>query len=214
MWTGLLYHVTGTHVFPDGGSCAHEFMAEGTVGEDKSVLAFGGDAYLALRAIVMDDHLLNDMCLCVDYLHTSEVEAFNSLRLKYLPKRTAFTYTSMVLASMVAAMDHNYHLRRQYSVKANGTPLVHRKFNPRSKQDFVSFVKEAKNFPHVLAILALVRKFAMVPQTVPEQFAAVDFVPTSIAPTIRRMTAASASSATLLSKQTSRFSGRNNSNNN
>lgn len=206
MWTGVLYHVTGMHVFPDGNSCQHEFMAEGTVGEDKPVLSVRSDAFRVLKAIVFDERLLKDMCLCADYLHTSEVEAFNSLRLKYLPKRTAFTYESMVLASMIASMDHNYHLRRSYSFKADGTPMVHRKYNPRTKREFVALVKDKKNFPHLQSILALVRKFATAPNTVPDRFAAIDFCPTTIAPTIRGMAATNVSSATLLEQQKSRFS--------
>ena len=180
-------------------------MPSGSVGDDKPVLQYGSDAYRALRDIVLDGVLLDDMCYCADYLHTYEIESFNALRLKYSPKRSAFSYATMVTTSMVAALDHNYHLRRQYRVKGDGTPMLHRKFNPRTKREYVSGVKQVKDFPYVQPTLALVHKFAGAPDSVPAEFTSADFDPATIAPTIRGLAATDTPSSILLEQQVSRF---------
>ena len=181
-------------------------MPEGTVSDDKPLIQYGSDAYNALKDIVLDAKLMDEMCYCADYMHTYKIESFNSLRLKYLSKRTAFSYSSMVTASMVAALDYNYHLKRDYRVKEDGTPLLHRKFNPRSKRLFVSNVKQAKDYPYVPAILALVRKFATNPECVPEMVRMADFDPATIAPTIRGLAETNTPSLELLKEHVSRFS--------
>ena len=67
IWLGLLYHVTGEHVWP-GGCCKHEEMAKGSVGDDKPILAHNSDAWRALRDIVDDKKLLTEMSYCADFL--------------------------------------------------------------------------------------------------------------------------------------------------
>lgn len=200
-----MYHVTGVHEFPEGDSCDHAYLAEGTVGDDKPVLIYGSDAYRALKDIVFDGTLLDEMCYCADYLHTYEIESFNALRLKYSPKRTAFDYHCMVTSGMVATLDHNFHLRRQYRMKADGSPMLHRKFNSRTKREFVTVVKEDKHYPYVPAVRALVRHFCEVPEDVPASVRESDFNPVTIAPTIRGLAATNKPTLELFKQQISRF---------
>ena len=98
---------------------------------------------------------------------------------------------------MVSALDHNYHLRRQFRVSADGTPLLHKNYSARTKREFVRGVKEVKTYPYIEPLLALATEFACNPALVPAAYrTAAAFDPKSIAPTIRPI--ASTSSAQLL----------------
>jgi hypothetical protein len=114
----------------------------------------------------------------------------------------------MNAAAMVATLDHNYHLRRQYRVSADGVPLLHKGYNPRTKHEFVRGVKEVKTYPYVEPILALAQQFAFNPASVPAEFKTESFNPLEIAPTVRAVT--STSSHQLFTEHHSRFAHKKN----
>jgi hypothetical protein len=113
----------------------------------------------------------------------------------------------MNTAAMVVTLDHNYHLRRQYRVSADGLPLLHKGYNARTKHEFVRGVKEVKTYPYVEPILALAQQFAFNPNSVPTEFESESFNPQTIAPTVRAVT--STPSQQLLTEHHSRFAHRN-----
>ena len=125
------------------------------------------------------------------------------MRLKYLPKRTAFSYPVMNVGAMVAVLDYNYHLRRQYKMKSDGKLQLHKGYNPRSRKEFVRGTKTAKMYPYIGPIVRLAEHFAAHPTTVPVEYRKSDFDPSQLAPTIRPIQ--SQSSVELFNEHKSRF---------
>ncbi|ROL03974.1 hypothetical protein DPX16_23409 [Anabarilius grahami] len=71
------------------------------------------EAQKALVRTVKDKRLLKDLDHLTKCIHTTTLEVYHSMYLKYLPKRIHFGYDVMVHASMLAALDHNNNTNRE-----------------------------------------------------------------------------------------------------
>ncbi|XDV12130.1 hypothetical protein PO909_000857 [Leuciscus waleckii] len=67
----------------------------------------------SLVKTVTDKLLLKDLDHLTECVHTTTLEVYHSMYLKYLPKRTHFGYDVMVHASMLAALDHNNNVNKE-----------------------------------------------------------------------------------------------------
>ena len=61
----------------------------------------------ALKQVVMDKRLLNDLDLLSKFIHTGALEVYHLLCNKYSPKRKHFGYKGMVARTQLTAWDHN-----------------------------------------------------------------------------------------------------------
>jgi len=109
----------------------------------------------------------------------------------------------MNVGAMVAVLDYNYHLRRQYQMKSDGELQLHKGYNSRSRKEFVRGTKTAKTYPYIRPIVRLAEHFAAHPTTVPAEYLKSDFDPSELAPTIRPIQ--SRSSVELFKEHKSRF---------
>ena len=125
LWISVIHHVVNEHIFQTKTikRCMHEPLDESErktkkwMKKDsaehqalKEVLRFNFISRyceLILLKIALKPKLLADLMKCADFVHTGPAENFNSLRLKYCPKRTHFTKLGMEIRSMLAALDHN-----------------------------------------------------------------------------------------------------------
>ena len=67
---------------------------------------------LHLVNIVKDKLLLKDIVHLTQFVHTTALEIYHSLYLKYLLKMTHFTHDGMTAGSMLPALDHNFNVNR------------------------------------------------------------------------------------------------------
>eukprot|EP00111_Clytia_hemisphaerica_P012466 TCONS_00036573-protein len=154
MWLGVLHHVCGKHVWA-GGQCSHGDLKDEA---SKKPLDKNSKAMEALRNAVLDKTFIDSLKFYTRFRHTGQLESFNSMLLKYAPKRVAFSYKYFTDRMFLAAMDHNIHLSRKPVVTRYGRYLQRRKFSKRSKQWCAQSVKKAKNYPHLPTLLAAILK--------------------------------------------------------
>ncbi|CAM4321968.1 unnamed protein product [Leuciscus chuanchicus] len=82
----------------------------------------------SLVKTVTDKLLLKDLDHLTECVHTTTLEVYHSMYLKYLPKRTHFGYDVMVHASMLAALDHNNNVNKEQAVYQDGESVGEPKF--------------------------------------------------------------------------------------
>ena len=127
-WLSVTHHVTNRHEWPGNRhfhKCEH---GRPTTEEQrrKKWLKPGSTAHTALLNIVKDKHLLKDIVHPVECVHTTVLEVYHSLYLKYLPKLTNFTHDVMKAGTMLAALDHNFNSNRpQVTQKDDTLFMIH-----------------------------------------------------------------------------------------
>ncbi|KAK3722864.1 hypothetical protein QZH41_020451 [Actinostola sp. cb2023] len=85
-WISIIHHICGEHEW-ESGQCPHEPIE----GEDNNpYLTKDSKAAEAIRKIVFDVKWLKSLEKYRFFRHTSKLESFNSMMLKYAPKRVAF----------------------------------------------------------------------------------------------------------------------------
>ena len=108
-WISILYHIKNVHEWEDYSlfkECAH---LEYTLQEMKSKawLKESSFAYAALKNIVLDKRLLNDLKYLTDFNHTGTLEVYHSPYNKYSSKRLHFSYPGMIARAQFAVPDFN-----------------------------------------------------------------------------------------------------------
>ncbi|XP_063045587.1 uncharacterized protein LOC134439608 [Engraulis encrasicolus] len=121
-WLSLLHHVLGVHRWEQNGleHTCHQPSLSDDEQERKRWLALDSPAFNALRTIVTNKNLLNDMKQMTLFKHTGTLEAFHSVMLKYVPKRLHFGYDSMRARTQLAVLDHNKNVGRQQATTKDG----------------------------------------------------------------------------------------------
>ena len=153
-WFGVVHHVCGEHEW-GLSSCNHGPLVES---EPKTYLKKGGEAAEALRQVVHDKKLVQKLSHYTTFRHTSDLEAFNSMQLKYVPKRTAFQYLGFTCRTMLAAIDHNIHSFRSPACTKDGRQIFKRKYSKRTKKWHAEVVKTPKDYFHIPFLIAKILK--------------------------------------------------------
>jgi hypothetical protein len=68
--------------------------------------------YRYLKDVIEDKRWLKDLTHINKYCHTGLLECYHNVRLKYLPKRSHFSYDGMVARGILAVLDHNANVKR------------------------------------------------------------------------------------------------------
>ena len=113
-WMSVIHHVTNRHEWPGNRhfyKCQHERLSNEEQ-RKKKWLKPGSAPHTALVNIVKDKRLLKDLEHLVQFVHTTALEVYHSLYLKYLPKLTHFSHDVMKVGTMLAALDHNCNVNR------------------------------------------------------------------------------------------------------
>eukprot|EP00112_Aurelia_sp_Birch-Aquarium-sp1_P016449 Seg373.5 transcript_id=Seg373.5/GoldUCD/mRNA.D3Y31 product="hypothetical protein" protein_id=Seg373.5/GoldUCD/D3Y31 len=153
-WFGLLHRVCGEHEW-GLSSCNHGPLEES---EPKTYLKKGSEAAEALRQVVHDKRLVQKLSHYTTFRHTSELEAFDSMQLKYVPKRTAFQYLGFTCRTMLASIDHNIHSLRCPVCTRDGRQIFKRKYSKRTKKWQAAVVKTPKDYFHIPFLIARILK--------------------------------------------------------
>ena len=113
-WLSVIHHVTNRHEWPGNRyfhKCQHDRLSPEQQ-RKKKWLKPGSASHTALVNIAKDNRLLKDLEHLVQFVHTTALEVYHSLYLKYLPKLTHFTHDVMKVGTMLAALDHNFNVNR------------------------------------------------------------------------------------------------------
>ena len=135
-WLSVIHHMTNRHEWAGNRhfhKCEHGRL---TTEEQrrKKWLKPGSTAHTALLNIVKDKHLLKDIVHLVECKHTTALEVYHSLYLKYLPKLMHFTHDVMKAGTMLAALDHNFNSNRPQVTQIHDALLmIPQYFNSKSK---------------------------------------------------------------------------------
>ena len=135
-WLSVIHHMTNRHEWPGNRyfhKCEHGRL---TTEEQrrKKCLKPGSTAHTALLNIVKDKNLLKDIVHLVECVHTTALEMYHSLYLKYLPKLTHFTHDVLKAGTMLAALDHNFNSNRPQVSQIHDTLfMIPQYFNSKSK---------------------------------------------------------------------------------
>ncbi|KAK3751371.1 hypothetical protein QZH41_010466 [Actinostola sp. cb2023] len=138
VWIGVIHHVCGEHEWEDG-QCTHGPLTH--TEESKPVLEKTSKSAKAIREIVFDRDWLRSLHYYVNFRHTSHLESFNAMVLKYAPKRIAFVYEVFIARVQLAALDHNFHLFRKIL-----EGRMKKIYSKRSKNWKLVPLKETKTF--------------------------------------------------------------------
>ena len=109
-----MYHTVNKHElgeYKHFKRCAHEpYTMEESKGRDW--LEEGSDAYKAIDSIFKDKKFKSDCKYLTEAIHTTKVEVFVNIILKYLPKQYHFEYDHMVMGTCLTALDNNFNSDR------------------------------------------------------------------------------------------------------
>lgn len=147
MWKSILYHVSGIHAWPEDNefkvfrACNHAHLSNEEQ-RRKKWLKQGSPSHEALRKIVTDKRLLQDLPYIGEFMHTGALEVFHNVVLKYAPKRLEFNFAQMDARLKLAALDHNLNVGRAKAVvkkpRAGSSPRGETQY----KRVFTKFTKQ------------------------------------------------------------------------
>ena len=150
-WTSILHHVADKHSWDSStlyNRCPHDPISA-TARRKTKWLKAGSPAHEALKEVVMEKRLLNDLELLSKFIHTGALEVYHSLYNKYMPKRQHFSHKGMTARSQLAALDHNSGTGREQMVTSRGDKQ-YRYVYPKGMKDWVvKPVFEKKSKQHV-----------------------------------------------------------------
>ena len=184
-WTSILHHVVDKHEWDSAviyNRCPHDPIPS-TARRKTKWLKEGSPAHEALKQVVLDKRLLNDLQLLSKFIHTGALEVYHSLYNKYLPKRQHFGFKAMVARSQLAALDHNSGAGRKEAASSSGDKQYRYVFPKGMKDWVVKPVFEKKTKPHVAEMLSAVLESRATGEE-PEPVAVPD-LPKNIAPVPR-----------------------------
>ncbi|XP_067019913.1 uncharacterized protein [Acropora muricata] len=127
-----------------------------------------------LRKVIMEKRWEESLIFYVWFKHTSFLENFNSMMLKYAPKRNSFDFIAFCIRMLLAAIDHNMHAFRSQATTKGGKLLWH----PEP-------VKAEKSFEYIPYLMALILKARVDDKGITERVVSLpDEHPRHLAPTI------------------------------
>ena len=115
--TGTFSKMRGENIFPNFSQvvkCAHGKLQKiqlrrGAWIDRKS------DTFSELFDKITNKQLSEDMMHCSEFLHTGSIENYHNVRLKYLPKRIAFSRETTAIRSMIAIIETNCNITQNTS---------------------------------------------------------------------------------------------------
>lgn len=135
-WISILNHITNKHSWSTGTkfhSCEHSDLHE----REKPWILSDSNAFETLKNIVTDKKLLSDIKKTSRFVHTSYLESFHNVILKYAPKRLYFPPPTMRMRLQLAVIDHNMGINREKEDITLKSETVWRKSTKRFKERLV-----------------------------------------------------------------------------
>ena len=132
---------------------------------------------------ITNKQLSEDMMHCSDFLHTGSLENYHNVRLKYLPKRIAFSRETTVIRSMIAIIETN----RNVSCKTDSAeePKMYVRYSKATAKWILRKESQKKDYSYRHEILAKIEQNVLsgtlekadmteyVPENIPRNIATV-----------------------------------------
>ena len=96
--------------------CLHQTLTKGA-SRKGMWFKIGDSDFEALFKVITNTRMCNSMKKCAQFLHTGALEALHCAKLKYLPKRKAFSMDSTIVLMMLVCIEHNKNLRLGTALK-------------------------------------------------------------------------------------------------
>ncbi|KAM4617347.1 uncharacterized protein O3C94_021387 [Discoglossus pictus] len=113
-WKSVLHHVSNTHVWDDGilvNGCKHGELPKEECDECPWIQK-NTTAYSALEDLICSAQIQKDMQRLTEYCHTTEIEMFHNMVLKYLPKSVKFKMDAIQARTKLAILAHNNNVNK------------------------------------------------------------------------------------------------------
>ena len=111
----VIHHSVNRHVFRHNSfykKCDHEKLTAQQK-KLKEWLVMGSEAHEKLIKIVTQPILVKDLEQMTEQVHTTLLEVFHSIKIRYLPKSTFFRMEKMIAGTQLAVLDHNNNVKRE-----------------------------------------------------------------------------------------------------
>ncbi|XP_057311946.1 uncharacterized protein LOC130649632 [Hydractinia symbiolongicarpus] len=155
----IIYHTINKHEWPGCKKfkrCEHEPLTKEEQ-KSKNWLLEGSPAHQYLVSMVRDKSFKNDLKYLTDVVHTTNVEVFNNLLLKYIPKQYHFQHDHMVMGAYLAALDNNFNCQRTQAIIQSGEQLGKPRFKiawrKPTKKLIARTVFEKKNYEYLKVMM-------------------------------------------------------------
>jgi hypothetical protein len=110
----VLNHISNVHSWEGNKhfqKCDHPPISD-SESREKMWISPGSADYRYLKDVIEDKRWLKDLTHINKYCHTGLLECYHNVWLKYLPKRSHFSYDGMVARGILAVLDHNANVKR------------------------------------------------------------------------------------------------------
>ncbi|XP_043564497.1 uncharacterized protein LOC122559181 [Chiloscyllium plagiosum] len=151
-WRSILHHTVNVHEWQLGdgsttASCEHGHLTDKEI-KDKQWLTAGSPAHHALREVVYDKWLTSHLNYFVQARVTNELESFNNYIQMYAAQNFTYDYDDYQVRTLLAAIDYNAHVDREYQRNADGEIVYHRMYSKRRNHWRAVPTKVQKHYHH------------------------------------------------------------------
>jgi hypothetical protein len=120
----------------------------------------GSPAHVALEDIVCNKTLLKAIEKLSEFHHTGNLEVYHSHLLKYMPKRTHFSYQGMVGRTQLTILDHNNNCERKQATVKKGKGIGENRYKvvfPKNRKTWVAKpILQKKSYKFVTNLMDVV----------------------------------------------------------
>lgn len=187
-FTSIIHHSVNRHTFHHNKiykKCEHPELTEDE-NNRKQWLVMGSEAHSKLVKVVTQPSLVKDMEKLTEQLHTTLLEVFHSLKIRYLPKSIFFKMEKMLAGTQLAILDHNHNVDREQKCKVDEegveTPLFKVAYSKPNKRFVAKVVKVDKDYSYLSHITRKILKRAEVKRKASKRSRLKRQLPLKIAP--------------------------------
>ena len=120
-------------------------------------------AHVALEEVVYNKKLLKDLKLVTEFHHTSSLEIYHSMKLKYCPKRQHFGHEGIIARTQLAALDNNHNCYRKQAVVKHASSQGSLRYNlifPKvCKTWVIKLIMEEKDYKYLDVLMENILEF-------------------------------------------------------
>ena len=112
--SSIMFHIVNKHEWPGCKlfkKCAHAPLTRED-GNRKKWLEEGSEAHQYIVSLVKNKQMKDDCNYLTEVISMTNVEVFNNLLLKYIPKQYHFEYDHMVMGTYLTALDKKFNCER------------------------------------------------------------------------------------------------------
>ncbi|XP_042195681.1 uncharacterized protein LOC103176683 isoform X2 [Callorhinchus milii] len=156
-WRSFLHHVVNVHEWQlgdgvTGTSCEHKSLTtEGSAA--KKWIKAGSAAHTALREVIYDKWLVSHLNYFIRARVANELESFNDHIQMYIGKNFKYEYDGYKIRNLLAVIDYNSHVNREYQRNADGEIIYCRMYSKRTKHYRAIPTKVQKHYRYIQQLM-------------------------------------------------------------